>query len=84
MNYAVIELRKLAKEEGLAFYTNVADEIERLEKVLKLTAEECLAGGFVRGLAQRRGITMENEERKMLAIAGKCIGRIMNQQEAKP
>jgi hypothetical protein len=59
-------------------------EIERLQNVLKLTDEECLVGGFCRGIAIRK----ENEpltefDREMLTIAGKCIARIINHQEAK-
>jgi hypothetical protein len=67
-----------------AYLAECLDEIERLQNVLKLTDAECMAGGFCRGIAIRK----ENEpltefDREMLTIAGKCIARIINQQEAK-
>lgn len=55
-------------------------EIDRLKKVLKLTPNECLAGGFVRGLAFREGLPLDEYDRKMLETAGKCICRIINHQ----
>jgi len=59
--------------------------IDRLEKVLKLTPDEILAGGFCRGLAHRTiPLDFDELDRKILETAGKCIQRILNQQEAKP
>jgi hypothetical protein len=60
------------------------DEIERLNKVLKLTNVECVAGGFVQGLAIRPYMSLDDYDKEMLVVAGKCIARIINRQEAKP
>jgi hypothetical protein len=59
------------------------DEIDRLHNVLKLTDEECLSGGFANGLAFRPYTSLDGYDRKMLVVAGKCIARILNRQEAK-
>lgn len=59
-------------------------EIDQLKKVLKITPDECMAGGFVMGLAFRHGIEFGEFDKNMLGIAGKCIGRILNHYEAKP
>lgn len=62
---------------------SAVQEIDRLKNIIKLTNRECLAGGFVRGLAFRPGLQFDNWDKEMLETAGKCIARIMNQKEAK-
>jgi hypothetical protein len=58
-------------------------EIDRLNKVLKLNELECMAGGFCRGMATRQDLPLTNFDRKLLEVAGRCIGRIINQKEAE-
>jgi len=72
----------MSNDEHIAML-DLQKEIDRLNKVLKLTAMECLAGGFCRGLPHRPGIPLDKHERNMLETAGKCIARILNQQEAE-
>lgn len=60
------------------------DELRHQLNVLKLTPEECLSGGFVRGLTLRNDLELSEFDRRMLQIAGECIARIINHQEAKP
>lgn len=59
-------------------------EIDRLNKVLKLNGEECLAAGHILGMACRNpDEEFTVEDRFMLRIAGNCLVRIINQQEAQ-
>lgn len=69
------------RTEELRQHDHWIDEIERLERVLKLTPDECLAGGFCRGMANRK--SLNKTDREILTVAGKCIQRILNQQEAE-
>ena len=61
----------------------LAAEIERLKKVMKISPNEALAAGFIKGLAYRPGLALDEFDRKMLARAGDCISRIMNEKEAE-
>ena len=60
------------------------DEIDRLNKVLHLSYDEILAGGFCYGLSGREDEILDDFDRKLLETAGKCISRIFNKQEGKP
>lgn len=59
-------------------------ENERLEKVMKLTPNECLAAGYVMGMAFRdKPHILDDKDREMLKVAGHCLGRIINRLEAE-
>jgi len=73
-----------AAANNAAYIVKLETEIDQLKKVLHLTPNECLAGGFCRGLALREDIIdLDEIDRKILETAGRCIGRIINQKEAE-
>lgn len=67
-----------------AYILKLERENDQLKKVLKLTPNELLAGGFCQGLAMRESLPLDEDGRKILRHAGYCIMRIMNGKEAEP
>lgn len=67
-----------------AYILKLERENDQLKKVLKLTPNELLAGGFCLGIAHRKDAPLDEGQRAMLRRAGYCIMRIMNGKEAEP
>lgn len=67
--------------KNAAYIVELEAEIDQLKKVVTLTDQECLAGGYCLGLAHRiHPHIMDDMDRRMVQITGKCIARIINHQ----